>query len=191
MKILCYGDSNTYGYDGTDPFGGRLPETSRWPELLGKSTGMECLNCGLNGRKVPRFQRSVDADLRLLSRAKDGDFIIVMLGTNDLLAGVDPEDTAACMRCFLEKLKSMRPECVILLAAPPSVFVDGEDFSVLFSALAEQYNRTAQELGVHFVDTTSWKIPTVGDGVHFAERGHTLFAQKMHQSIRMLTGGIL
>ena len=29
-RIVCYGDSNTYGYDGCDPFGGRLPANARW-----------------------------------------------------------------------------------------------------------------------------------------------------------------
>ena len=85
MKILCYGDSNTYGYDGTDVFGGRFPEDARWPELLGRMLGCDSVNLGLNGRRVPRFQRTIEADLTLLKRSGDG-LIIVMLGTNDLLA---------------------------------------------------------------------------------------------------------
>ena len=40
-NVLCYGDSNTYGYDGRDPFGGRLPANARWVDLLG---GMLCLS---------------------------------------------------------------------------------------------------------------------------------------------------
>ena len=186
MKILCYGDSNTYGYDGTDPFGGRLPEDARWPELLGRSLGCECLNCGLNGRRVPRFPRSIEADLRLLSRAREGDLIIVMLGTNDLLCGAGPEDTAGHMRDFLEKLKEARPGCALLLTAPPPAVTDSEDLSPAFCELAGAYSETARELGIYFADTTRWQIPTVGDGVHFSERGHRLFALKMGQTIRML-----
>ncbi len=188
MKILCYGDSNTYGYDGTDPFGGRLPENIRWPELLGRSLGCECLNCGLNGRRVPRFPRSIDADLRLLSRAREGDLIIVMLGTNDLLCGAGPEETANHMKHFLEKLKEVRPYCMVLLTAPPPACIDGEDYSSAFAELVEAYSAAAQELGVCFADATQWQIPTAGDGVHFSERGHRLFALKMGQIIRMLMG---
>ena len=188
MKILCYGDSNTYGYDGTDPFGGRLPEQVRWPELLGRSLGCECLNCGLNGRRVPHYPRSIETDLRLLSRALSGDLIIVMLGTNDLLCGAETEDTVAHMQSFLEKLKSAKPGCTLLLASPPAVSIEGEDFSPAFSELSEAYEALAQALGIFFVDTTHWLIPTVGDGVHFSERGHRLFALKMGQYIRMLTG---
>ena len=186
MKILCYGDSNTYGYDGTDPFGGRLPEDARWPELLGRSLGCECLNCGLNGPRVPRFPRSIEADLRLLSRAREGDLIIVMLGTNDLLCGAGPEETAEHMRNFLEKLKEARPGCALLLTAPPPAATDGKDLSPAFWELAGAYSETARELGIYFADTTRWQIPTVGDGVHFSERGHRLFALKMGQTIRML-----
>lgn len=186
MKILCYGDSNTYGYDGTDPFGGRLPENARWPALLGESLGCECLNCGLNGRRVPRYPRSIDADLRLLSRARGGDLILVMLGTNDLLCGAEPEETAACMKSFLERLRSARPDCTVLLAAPPPAAMEDADFSAAFIALAEAYRAVAEELGVPFADTTPWQIPTVGDGVHFSERGHRLFALKMGVTVRML-----
>ena len=80
MKILCYGDSNTYGYDGAEVFGGRFPEDARWPELLGRMLGCESVNLGLNGRRVPRFQRTIEADLTLLKRSGDG-LILVMLGT--------------------------------------------------------------------------------------------------------------
>ena len=188
MKVICYGDSNTYGYDGTDPYGGRLTEDARWPELLGRSLGRECLNCGLNGRRVPRFPRSIDADLRLLSRAREGDLIIIMLGTNDLLCGAGPEETADHMRHFLEKLREARPNCALLLTAPPPAVIEGEDLSPDFSELAEAYKAAAQELGVCFADTTQWQIPTAGDGVHFSERGHRLFALKMGQTIHMLMG---
>ena len=29
-RILCYGDSNTYGYDASVYFGGRFPEAQTW-----------------------------------------------------------------------------------------------------------------------------------------------------------------
>ena len=44
MKILCFGDSNTYGYDPRGYFGGRYDD--RWPEVLAALTGWDVVNLG-------------------------------------------------------------------------------------------------------------------------------------------------
>ena len=44
MKILCIGDSNTYGYDPRSFFGDRYPEDVRWTDNLG---ACEVINRGL------------------------------------------------------------------------------------------------------------------------------------------------
>jgi lysophospholipase L1-like esterase len=188
MKIVCYGDSNTYGYDGDELFGGRFPEGRRWPDLLRQLLGCECANVGLNGRRVPHFQRSVEADLALLRRFGDGAAVIVMLGTNDILAEAEPEDTAEHMRRFLEALHRAMPQSFVLLVAPPPVEGFGEEYSQASEALAAAYERVAEELGISFADTASWQIPMGGDGVHFSLRGHQLFALKMGQTLRALSG---
>ena len=41
MRMLCYGDSNTYGYDPRGFFGDRYPEESRWVDILVQRTGWE------------------------------------------------------------------------------------------------------------------------------------------------------
>ena len=188
MKIICYGDSNTYGYDGNEVFGGRFPARLRWPDLLGQMLGCETVNCGLNGRRVPRFQRTVNADLTLIQRFGDGAAVIVMLGTNDILAEAEPDDVAEHMRRFLEALREAMPQSAVLLAAPPPVTGFGEACSQCFEALAAAYERVTEELGILFVNTVSWQIPMGGDGVHFTERGHRLFALKMGQTLSSLLG---
>lgn len=185
MKILCYGDSNTYGYDGTDVFGGRFPEDARWPELLGRMLGCDSVNLGLNGRRVPRFQRTIEADLTLLKRSGDG-LIIVMLGTNDLLAEAAPEDTAAHLRHFLLRLEETMPDSAVLLCAPPPVAGFGVACEDAFREIAAAYEALSRELGLLFVDTVSWGIPTGSDGIHFTGQGHRLFALKLGQTIRAL-----
>jgi Lysophospholipase L1 and related esterases len=186
MKLVCYGDSNTYGYDGDEIFGGRFPEGQRWPELLGQMLGCEVINCGLNGRRVPRFQRTIDADLALLRRCGDGGLILVMLGTNDILCEAEPEDTAAHMDRFLTLLAEALPDSALLLCAPPPVTVDGGSFVPGFEALAAAYEELAEERGILFVDTAPWQIPTGRDGIHFSARGHRSFALKMGQTLRFL-----
>ncbi len=186
IRIVCYGDSNTYGYDGADPLGGRFPPEQRWPELLGGLLGCETVNCGMNGRRVPRFRRSIENDLALIRRAAPCDAIVVMLGSNDVMCEAEPEDTASHMRGFLTALTAAVPESAILLCAPPAVREYGDGFAAAFEMLAALYEALAEELGVAFADTERWQIPTGGDGLHFSARGHRIFAVKMAQTLRAI-----
>ena len=53
MKLICLGDSNTYGYDPRSWLGGRYPADSRWVDILAAKTDWEVLNLGQNGREIP------------------------------------------------------------------------------------------------------------------------------------------
>ncbi len=59
-RIVCYGDSNTYGYDPRSYLGGRYPETVRWTALL-SADGWTVINEGENGRSIPRLEREIEA----------------------------------------------------------------------------------------------------------------------------------
>ena len=50
-KIVCYGDSNTFGYDPKS-FSLRYPEDIRWTGLL-RDAGYDVINMGMNGREIP------------------------------------------------------------------------------------------------------------------------------------------
>ena len=51
MRILCFGDSNTYGYDPRSYFG--EPYSEPWPEVFSKKSGYQVFNAGQNGREIP------------------------------------------------------------------------------------------------------------------------------------------
>ena len=51
-RILCLGDSNTYGYDPRGAMGGRYPKDVRWTSRLGEA-GLTVFNRGMNGSTVP------------------------------------------------------------------------------------------------------------------------------------------
>ena len=53
MKIICFGDSNTWGYDPRSYLGERYPKDVRWTGLLSALPGLEVVNCGVNGRTIP------------------------------------------------------------------------------------------------------------------------------------------
>ena len=177
MRILCFGDSNTYGYDPRGYFGDRYGAEDRWPDILVKQTGWEVINAGANGREIPRNPYA----LRLLTEHAPVDIFLVILGTNDLLQGASAKETAARMDAFLSQLL---PHCKnILLVAPPPMkrgaWVSTDKLVTESILLAEEYMLLAQKLSIPFVDTCNWNIELTFDGVHFTEAGHHTFAARL------------
>ena len=186
LKIVCYGDSNTYGYDAADVFGGPLPPEERWPTILGALLSCETINCGMNGRTVPRYPRQKDADLRLITRYSGFELLIVMLGTNDLLLGFDAENTAECMKSFLRTAVEALPSSEVLLVAPPPSVLIPEGCEADFAFLSELYSDAARELGIHYIDAGLWSVSMACDGVHLSPEGHRRFAECMAQSVQTI-----
>ena len=54
MKVICIGDSNTWGYDPRSYFGGRYEANCRWVDILAEKTGWVVINEGINGMRIPR-----------------------------------------------------------------------------------------------------------------------------------------
>ena len=88
--ILCYGDSNTYGYNPVN--GLRYPKDVRWTGVLQKMLGeeYEVIEEGCNGRttvfedaKEP-WKAGLGYLRPCLNTHKPIDFVIMMLGSNDL-----------------------------------------------------------------------------------------------------------
>ena len=181
MKILCIGDSNTYGYDPRSYFGSRYPAEVRWTDRL---TEHEVINCGVNGMTVPReHNRQIG-----LIRLHDPDLVTVMLGTNDLCSGLSAEQIADRMGRFLVSLASSGKP--ILLISPPILefgeWVMDDDVLEESQNLREQYRKLATERGCLFADAGEWDIDISFDGVHFSPEGHAVFAQKMEELLKRL-----
>ena len=185
-RIICYGDSNTYGYDAADFFGGRLPEDQRWTDLLAEALHCDVINCGLNGRAVPRYLRSVENDLRMIKRFQPADLVIIMLGTNDILLDRDPEETAEAMTRFLQMLRQDAPQSRILLCSPPRISDIGEGYLDSILELSGLYEEIARSMDLKFADSSSWPIALAADGVHFSPIGHKEFAMRMESAVREL-----
>ena len=177
MKVICFGDSNTYGYDPRSYFGGRYDADSRWVDILAAETGWTVRNMGQNGREIPPSAPDFPTDT---------DLLIIMLGTNDLLQGRSPEQAAERLERFLAGITLDRSR--ILLIAPPPVTLgewvpspqlidDSHAFARLCQALAEQ-------MGIRFADAGKWDISLTYDGVHFTEQGHKAFAAGLLEELR-------
>lgn len=177
MNIICFGDSNTYGYDPRGYFGGRYDADSRWVDILARETGWTVCNMGQNGREIPSAAPAFLDDTNLL---------IVMLGTNDLLRGRSPEQATERLERFLSGISLDRSK--ILLIAPPPMALgewvpsqqlidDSHTFAWLCQAMAEQ-------LGIRFADAGKWDISLAYDGVHFTEQGHKTFAAGLLEELK-------
>ena len=178
MRILCFGDSNTYGYDPRGFLADRYEARDRWVDLLAAQTGHEMINAGSNGREIPR-NACLSCNLEAV------DILLIMLGTNDLLQGAAAKEAAARMECFLSSLLSLCKQ--ILLVAPPpmqrGVWVPTEALVTESIKLTEEYRLLAKKLNIPFADTRHWNIELTFDGVHFSESGHHTFANCLKESL--------
>jgi lysophospholipase L1-like esterase len=172
MNILCFGDSNTYGYDPRDVFGGCYDKP--WPQILAERSGWSIQNRGENGREIP---------LRPVSFPKNINLLITMLGTNDLLQGNSVETAAQRMESFLQNIDLEKEK--LLLIAPPSMklgaWVSTQNIVEASRELTHAYHGLSQRLGIRFANADSWNIPLAFDGVHFTEDGHRTFALALDQ----------
>ena len=184
--IICYGDSNTYGFDPASFFGGRYPKNSRWPEIIARKTGYNVMNMGANGREVPYPKTRAAAEKEYLERYINNFSrirFLIMLGVNDLLQGRTAAETAKRMEGFIEVLKSNEylPKMDICLISPSPVrygaWVDSERVYNESRKLEAEYAAAAENAGVSFIGTGGWDIPVAFDGVHFTEEGHRRFAE--------------
>ena len=177
MNVICFGDSNTYGYDPRGYFGGRYEADNRWVDILAAETGWTISNMGQNGREIPSAAPTFPADT---------DLLIIMLGTNDLLQRQSPEQAAEKLERFLSGILLDRSK--ILLIAPPPVTLgawvpsaklidDSRTFARLCQILAER-------MGIRFADAGKWDIPLAYDGVHFTEQGHKAFATGLLEELK-------
>lgn len=177
MRILCFGDSNTYGYDPRDFFGGRYDAKDRWVDLLSGQTGHTVINAGVNGQRVPHFP----CTLGFWKEQAPVDLFLVMLGTNDLLQGASAEETASRMEAFLSQICPHFPQ--ILLVCPPPMkrgaWVDNDQLVCESLRLGDAYQGLAHRLHIPCVDTRHWNIDLTFDGVHFTEAGNHTFAQNL------------
>ena len=168
MKIICFGDSNTYGYDPRGYFGGRYD--APWPAILAARTGWNVVNDGMNGREIPQTP---------ILFPMDTDLLIIMLGTNDLLQFRTPQAACEKMEHFLELLTLDRDK-ILLIAPPPMKFgewVQNQELIDDSVMLGKHYKALAEHLGIRFADAGEWNIPLAYDGVHLSEEGHRAFAK--------------
>lgn len=185
MKILCFGDSNTYGYDPRSYFGSQYPVQHRWVDILSEKLNCTAINAGENGREIPRREGELYRFNLMITNQNPLDLLTIMLGGNDLLQGNPVDVVVNRMEQFLKHINLDKSK--ILLIGPPPMklgeWVPTQTLIDASKALNHEYKLLAQHLGVHFADAGEWEISMTFDGVHFTEEGHRAFAEGLFNYI--------
>ena len=188
MKVLCFGDSNTYGFDPRDFFGGRYDAQNRWCDLLAQHTGWQVINCGENGRMIPADTWAYRELEHLMQKNTPVDLLLIMLGTNDILLQnqTDVRQISIKMERVLTFMKGNFPQSKILLVTPPRVAIPAPDLCDAVANLAVEYNNLTIKHNILYCDANKWPLPLACDGVHLSEAGHRMFAAKMKECLQEL-----
>ncbi len=201
--ILCFGDSNTWGYDPLTSQ--RYPRGVRWTSRLQAALPGYCiLEEGLGGRTTVfdddlRSGRRGLTHLPVALKTHDPiDLVLLMLGTNDCKNRfrAHAAEITEGMQALIELVQSpallhLRHAPAVLLIAPPPI--DAEALSrggmrFMFNAESVQtsyqlsafYRELACRMNVHFFDAGKVTGPGA-DGIHLSAEGHATLASALAQ----------
>ncbi len=199
-RVLCFGDSNTYGYSPVD--GQRYGDDINWPGVLDRLLGdkFEVINEGKNGRTVAfddPYKVGCNGMNDIESCIEDHepvDLVIIMLGTNDLKVYFDasPQIIAENLREMC-KLVQTKTDARIILASP-ALLGDQIEFSPLHLEfgrtqvdysfeLAPYFEKVAKEVGAEFIDLAMVAMSSDVDCLHLMPEEHAKVAQAMRDKV--------
>jgi acyl-CoA thioesterase-1 len=182
VRILAFGDSLTAGYGlaAEDGFTVQLQQT-----LQENGHNVEIINGGVSG------DTSTGGLARLewaLSDNPDG--VILELGANDGLRGIDPKLTQANLEKILDVLKQKNlPVLLTGMMAPPNFGQDyTTEFNAIFPALADQYEVIFYPF---FLDGVATRTElNQADGMHPNPEGVTVVVGRMMPAVLQLLDSI-
>lgn len=163
LRLMAYGDSLTHGYG--------LPDGETFPdqleaELQAEGLNVEVLNAGNSGETTAGGLARLDWAL-----ADRPDAVILELGANDGLRGLDPEATYDNLDAILERLSEEGlPVLLAGMLAPPNL---GPEYTEAFNAIYPQLAKKHEvPLYPFFLDGVAM-VPELNqpDGIHPNARG--------------------
>ena len=206
--VLCYGDSNTWGYEPA--IGERFPEDVRWPGVLARElgSGFKVIEEGLNARTTVRddpveeHKNGKDYLRPCLESHRPLDLVIVALGVNDLKArffasASDAADGAGVLVSIAQRSVAGPDGSppAVLLVAPPQVgsltdlaemFAGAEEKS---KEVARQYRRVAEKHGCALLDAGELVRSSDRDGIHLEVDEHRKLGEAVAARVKEMLGG--
>jgi lysophospholipase L1-like esterase len=207
-RILCFGDSNTWGHIPNPGKSDRYPSNVRWTGLLQQLLGnsYEIIEEGLGARLInqedPREgfegKNGMAYLLPCLDSHRPLDLVVLMLGTTGMkeMMKLNAEQIAGQMREMVEFIlkrdwvgpQNKSPQ--ILLMSPPHIKEEIEFAATMYKGATEKskelgalYEKVAKELGIEFLDTSKIVTPSDEDGIHLDEGEHTKLAEAIKNKV--------
>ncbi len=205
--VLCYGDSNTWGYEPAT--GSRYPEDVRWPGVLTRELGdgFRVIEEALNGRTTVRedpveeHKNGKDYLRPCLESHAPLDLVIIALGINDLKArffasASDAADGAGVLVGISQRSGAGSDggsPAVVLVVPPPvghltelaQMFAGAEEKSKGFS---HQYRRVAKKYGCVLLDAGEVVRASDRDGIHLEAEEHRKLGEAVAALVRETLG---
>ncbi len=158
LKLVAFGDSLTAGY--------LLPADEAFPAVLQKALrkdgfNVRVVNAGVSGDTASGGLARLDWTL-----ADGADAVILELGANDMLRGIDPAVTRQALDSILARLKARHIKVLIAgMLATPSLGKDyTQAFDRIYPELAAKYKAPLYPFFLEGVETN--KGLTLFDGMH-------------------------
>ena len=205
--ILCYGDSNTYGY--IPETGMRYPRDIRYPGRLQMLLGNEytVIEEGCNGRTtihddpIDGWKNGLDYLRPCLNSHKPIDIVILMLGSNDLKQTfhLTAEQIANNVGVLVDVIKEFTAEKQgfvpkIILVSPPEIGT-GIRTSPFYGAFFEEsvieskkftefYKKVSDSKGCIFFDAAKYVVASDYDSLHLTPEGHRSLADMLCEVVK-------
>ena len=191
--LLCFGDSNTWGYvPGSN--GRRFPREIRWPVRLQHALGdeWEVLSEGLSGRTatvdspVAEGRNGLPYLVPCLHSHAPIDVLVVFLGTNDVgeRFALPERDVAQSVGRLVKVARSAEagPDggapAILVLCPPP---FDGHRLGPHFATVCDELDCELLDL-----DGIAAYLEVGDDVEHLDEAGHAAVATAVEQCVRRL-----
>ena len=198
-KIICYGDSNTFGYNPVNS--SRFDEDTRWTSLLQKRLGAEyeVINEGLCDRtgfvNNPKgFLYSAPKHFpKFITKSDNFDLLILWIGTNDLQFQYDI--SMGTIEKGLEnliKLAGAKTKNIVII---PPVILSEKVLEGFFSFQFDKngitksrkvgriYRTIAGIYHCNYFDINKYVKPSDTDGLHYDKASHKLIAENLSDFI--------
>jgi lysophospholipase L1-like esterase len=215
--ILCYGDSNTWGYDAAASINSPVPvrhaPSIRWTGKLTTLLGSQyrVIEEGQNGRTTvhedPMAEASRNGRTHLpvvLETHAPIDLVILMLGTNDLktMLALPPQDIAGGVATLTKMIlrspsgpAGKAPQVLLVCPAAVGEMLDLPDLGARFEQgrekslqLPRHYESVAQLLEVQFLNAQDFVEPTPIDALHLDAENHEKLAAGLALAVRRIFG---